>query len=116
MGTDLKRLRKRAEKAKMATMQQHVFVCTASDCKSGKDVAKTLKHGIANAGLRAELTVTKTTCMNICKGGGSVVVVYPDGVWYGGVDTGLAKRIVAEHLVGGSPVEDATFLSNPLSR
>jgi (2Fe-2S) ferredoxin len=33
------------------------------------------------------------------------VVVYPEAVWYGGVKPADAEEIVAEHLVGGRPVE-----------
>jgi (2Fe-2S) ferredoxin len=33
------------------------------------------------------------------------VVVYPEGVWYGGVRTEDVQAIVDEHLIGGRPVE-----------
>jgi (2Fe-2S) ferredoxin len=33
------------------------------------------------------------------------VVVYPEGVWYGGVKVEDVPAIVDEHLVGGKPVE-----------
>ncbi|WP_370328449.1 ferredoxin [Euzebya sp.] len=115
MGTDLDKLGKRAVKAKVSTMQRHVLVCTSGDCKPGKDVVKRIKRGIALAGLRAQVSTAKTKCMDICKGKGAIVVVYPDGTWYGGVDEDLADRIVAEHLVGGRPVAEAVFLHNPLT-
>ena len=69
---------------------------------------------MALARLRAEVSVVRTKCMDICKGKGAVVVVYPEGTWYGGVDVDLAERIVAAHLVEGREVAEAVFLRNPL--
>lgn len=114
MADDLGTLRKRADKARISGMQRHVLVCTSSDCEPGGEVVKRIKKGIAAAGLRTEVSTAKTKCLSICKGKGAIVVVYPDGVWYGGVDEALADRIVTEHLVGGAPVAEAVFLHNPL--
>lgn len=109
-----KKLAQRADKAKLSTMQRHVLVCTDSDCKGGSAVAKRIKKGVAAARLRAEVSTSKVECLSICKGGGAVVVVYPEGTWYGGVDVDVADRIVSEHLIGGTPLSDEAFLINPL--
>jgi (2Fe-2S) ferredoxin len=114
MATDTDQLRKRAEKARASAMRRHVLVCTSGDCAPGKAVVKRIKKGIAAARLRTEVSTAPVKCFEICKGKGTIVVVYPDGIWYGGVDEDLADRIVAEHLVGGVPVADAVFLENPL--
>ena len=50
----------------------------------------------------------ETPCLGVCAGG-PIVVVYPDGVWYGGVTPSLLERIVVEHLRDGRVVEDAVF-------
>jgi (2Fe-2S) ferredoxin len=36
---------------------------------------------------------------------GPVVVVYPDGVWYGGVKQEDVEEIFESHFVNGKPVE-----------
>jgi (2Fe-2S) ferredoxin len=42
-----------------------------------------------------------------------MVVVYPDDVWYAGVRSADATRIVAEHLQGGHPVDALRFVAPP---
>ena len=49
--------------------------------------------------------VTHTGCQFPCNQA-PVVSVQPDDVWYGGVDPDAARRIVRDHLVAGTPVED----------
>ncbi len=46
---------------------------------------------------------TKTLCNGRCDDG-PIVIVQPDGLWYKHVDPSAARRLVAEHLEGGTPV------------
>ena len=50
----------------------------------------------------------ETPCLGTCTGG-PIVVVYPEGIWYGGVTPELLERIVVEHLKEGRVVEEAVF-------
>jgi len=99
----------------MGQYRYHVFVCTSGkDCpkKASEDVHKALKKAVAAAGLKGLVRVNHAGCMNQC-GHGPMVVVYPEDTWYAGVDVDGANRIVREHLIGGTPVEDYRYVAPP---
>ena len=92
--------------SKLRKISGHVLVCKHKTClrQGGKGAARALKRAIKERGLGKQVMLTKVKCLDQC-GRGPVVVVYPDGVWYGGVDEGCAREIVAEHLEHGRAVE-----------
>lgn len=107
------KLHARATKKRLTSMRRHVLVCVGDDCEGGK-VVKRLRKLTAAAGIRADVTVTKSTCLHLCKGG-PIMVVYPEGTWYAGVDERAVDRIVHEHLVEGRVVERYAFMTNALT-
>ena len=100
----------------MPGLELHVFVCTnrrpADDprgcCadKGAEAVLAALKRELSAHRLTKRGTVRANVagCLGTCARGVSVVV-YPAGVWYGGVQAEDVPAIVAQHLVGGEPVE-----------
>ena len=48
---------------------------------------------------------SKVDCLRYCQGG-PVLLVWPEGIWYGGVTPERIERIVADHLLGDRPVDD----------
>lgn len=93
--------------------KKHIFVCVqnrpvghprgscqAKDSPSVFDAFATeLRKRLPDAPFR----LTNTGCLGPCDHGASVVV-YPDGVLYGGVSAEDVPEIVAEHVEGGTPV------------
>lgn len=51
---------------------------------------------------------TKADCLRVCEQG-CIAVVYPEGTWYANLDIEKLDRVIDEHLVGGSPVDDLVF-------
>jgi (2Fe-2S) ferredoxin len=51
---------------------------------------------------------SEAPCLGVC-GGGPIVAVYPEGVWYAAVTPELLERIVVEHLKRGRIVSEAVF-------
>ena len=98
----------------MAPFERHVFVCQNSrpegaprpSCtKDGKsDLLPQLQQFTKAAGLGGKVRINKSGCLDQCEHG-PMVVVYPDAIWYGGVQPGDAEEIVNEHLLNGRPVE-----------
>jgi len=99
----------------MGQYRHHVFVCTSGKtCPLARSaqVHATLKREVVAAGIRDAVRVNHSGCMNQC-GHGPMVVVYPDDIWYAGVDEAGARRIVAEHLIGGRVVADYLYVAPP---
>jgi len=98
----------------MERYSRHVLVCTGGFCspnRGGRELYALLPSLLEREGLLFGPTRVKrgeTPCLGVCSGG-PIVVVYPDGVWYGGVTPALLDRIVREHLRDGRVVEDAVF-------
>jgi (2Fe-2S) ferredoxin len=98
----------------MAPFEKHVFICTndrpadhpRGSCGSaaGDVLHKTFKQALAERGLGRTIRANRSGCLDQCEHG-HTVVVYPDGVWYGGVTPADVAEIVEVHLAGGQPVE-----------
>ena len=93
--------------------QKHVFVCLherdkddeKGDCasKGAEKLLKSLKKELKQRGLAHDIRANKSGCLDNCSRGCSLVV-YPEGVWYGGVTEDDVPDLV-DHLAGGAPVE-----------
>lgn len=99
----------------MGQYSRHVFVCTSGkNCaaQGSADTFKFLKDALRDAGVADRVRVNHAGCMAQC-GHGPMVVVYPEDVWYDGVDVPAAGRILEEHLLGGRPVEALRYVAPP---
>ncbi len=72
----------------MGQYRTHVFVCTSGEtCPTQGDVEQFVKHLRAEAvkaGLKDDVRINKAGCFSQC-GHGPMLVIYPDDVWYAGV-------------------------------
>jgi (2Fe-2S) ferredoxin len=91
----------------------HVFVCEnvrppedprgCCGAKGSAAVRQAFNEELRQRGLKGSVRANAAGCLDACAHGPSVVV-YPDGVWYGGVRPEDVPEIVERHLVGGEPV------------
>jgi len=92
----------------------HLFICenrrpeadARGSCaaRGGEVVRQAFKAELARRGLHGEIRANAAGCLDACAQG-PVVVVYPEGVWYGRVRPEDVAEIVESHLVRGEPVE-----------
>ncbi|HEV8614726.1 MAG TPA: (2Fe-2S) ferredoxin domain-containing protein [Methylomirabilota bacterium] len=96
----------------MGQYDVHVFVCTSGEtCPTQGDVEKFVKYlrgEVAKAGRHQDVRVNKAGCFSQC-GHGPMIVVYPDNVWYAGVQEADLPEIVQSHILGGKPVQRLVY-------
>ena len=61
------------------------------------------KKALKERGLAGRMRANAAGCLDACANG-ICVVVYPEGVWYGGVTPGDVTEIVERHMIGGEVV------------
>ncbi|MCG7865287.1 MAG: ferredoxin [gamma proteobacterium symbiont of Stewartia floridana] len=98
----------------MPKPKKHVFVCVQSrpmghprpSCsqKNCAEVAEEFYGQLQQRQLFDQIQVTTTSCLGPCSEGPSVLV-YPEGIMYGGVSKQDVAAIYDEHLLNDQPVE-----------
>ncbi|WP_435626910.1 (2Fe-2S) ferredoxin domain-containing protein [Candidatus Ferrigenium straubiae] len=98
----------------MGKPKKHVFICTQSrpedhprgSCaaKGSGAVLQEFMQQFEKRQLWGRYAVAGTSCLGTC-GTGPSVLVYPEGVMYGGVKPEDVNAIIEEHLLGDKPVE-----------
>jgi (2Fe-2S) ferredoxin len=98
----------------MPPYTRHIFVCTnlrsadnPKGCcalKGSEAVLDRFKEELHQRGLKGRMRANASGCLDACAFGTSVVV-YPEGVWYGGVQVTDVVEIIDSHLLGDRPVE-----------
>lgn len=105
-------------KPKMGQYKRHLLVCVGPRCTEegeSQELFDMLGEKFKAASIdKGDLRVkrTRTQCFATCKSG-PVVCVQPDGVWYFNITEANLDRIIAEHFVGGVPVEDLIYHRGP---
>ena len=93
---------------------RHIFICTnqrepghARGCcreKGSEEVRERMKAALKERGLHGKMRANAAGCLDACEYG-TAMVIYPDGVWYGGVTVDDVNEIIESHLLNDVPVE-----------
>ncbi len=99
----------------MVTPKYHVFICTSCringtqkgycHTKGSVDIVQRFMEEVEDRDLSSDVMISNTGCFGICDRG-PIVVVYPEGVWYGGVKPEDVETIVEKHFENGEVVKE----------
>jgi (2Fe-2S) ferredoxin len=94
--------------------EKHIFICVNQrepgaarrSCGEahGLEIVDAFKKRLKELNLPIKLRAQKAGCLDICDFG-QTVVVYPEGVFYVGVEQGDVEEIIQEHIIHNRPVE-----------
>ena len=98
----------------MENPNHHIFVCSSSRIngqqqgvclkKDSVQILSKFMEEIEDRDLGDEVSLTNTGCFANCEAG-PIVLVYPEGVWYGQVTPGDVEEIMDSHIENGEVVE-----------
>ena len=98
----------------MPSYNKYVFICenmrdpsNPKGCcglKGGSDLKKILKHKLAEKGLIKTFRANSAGCLDVCEHG-PVMVIYPEGIWYGNVKQSDLSEIIENTLLNDQPVK-----------
>lgn len=99
----------------MSQFTHHIFVCCnqrepghARGCcdPAGSEALRArFKAEIERRGLKPLVRANYAGCLDQCERG-PTVVIYPQAIWYGGVQIDDVPRIVEETIVGGRVIDE----------
>ena len=93
----------------MGRFQKHIFICNnqrkeddprgCCASRGSLDLLDHLKQRVHKCGLKGKVRVNKAGCLDACEYG-PTLVVYPDDVWYQGVQAEDVQEIIDSHIKG----------------
>src|SRR4030043_1959494 len=102
----------------MATkvFRSHILMCAGTACVScgSMKVRGRVEKEIKDRGLSEEVKVVITGCNGFCAEG-PIMVVYPEGIFYGKLKPEHMPLIVEEHILNGRPVP-SLFYKAPITK
>lgn len=99
----------------MPKFTHHIFVCCnqrqpghgrgCCDPEGSETLRGLFKTEIKRLGLKPNVRANRAGCLDQCEQG-PTVVIYPQEIWYGGVQADDVPRIVQETIVEGRVIEE----------
>jgi (2Fe-2S) ferredoxin len=108
----------------MPPFTHHIFVCCnrrepghargCCDPQGSEALRGALKAELKTRKLGPLVRANHAGCLDQCERG-PTVVIYPQGIWYGGVQLADVARIVEETIVGGKIIADLRIPDDQLN-
>jgi (2Fe-2S) ferredoxin len=98
----------------MARFERHIFICTnerpaghPKGCcreKGSEEIRAALKSGLKRCGVAGIVRANASGCLDACEFG-VTIVIYPEGIWYGGVTLADVPQIIERTVLNGEVIE-----------
>jgi (2Fe-2S) ferredoxin len=108
----------------MPPFTSHIFVCCnqrgdghprgCCDPEGSENLRSLFKAEVKQRDLGPSVRANKAGCLDQCEFG-PAVVIYPQGIWYGGVQPEDVPRIIEETVVHGRVLEDLVISDDLLN-
>jgi (2Fe-2S) ferredoxin len=93
---------------------KHIFICINQRAEGahrkscgeahGMEIVEAFKKKLKELNLPIKLRAQKSGCLDICDFG-QTIVIYPEGIFYAGVELSDVDEIIHEHIVNDRVVE-----------
>lgn len=98
----------------MSKLTKHIFICeNRRDPQSGRpscgqhdssELRQKMKQILKEKKLHKQFRANSAGCLDVCQHG-PAMVIYPEGIWYGGVCPGDIEEIVDKSILGQQVIE-----------
>ena len=106
----------------MLKFDKHIFICTNQrvgkpgekpSCGEthGMEIVEAFKKKLKDKKLPTQVRAQRAGCLDICSYG-QTIAVYPEGVFYVGVELKDVDEIIEEHIVNNRPVKRLVLTSD----
>jgi (2Fe-2S) ferredoxin len=93
--------------------EKHIFICANQKAEGkaccghdqGLVLVEKFREVLAEKGLKGKIRAQRSGCLDACTKG-PALVIYPEGTYYGAVTPDDVERIVDQHIIGNSIVEE----------
>jgi len=88
-------------------VKRKIVVCSGTACTDpgGKKIEPELRRILKERGVEELVEIEEAVAYGLC-GNCPMIVIEPDGVFYGRLNAEKLERVVGEHIVGGKPVKE----------
>ena len=93
---------------------KHIFICTNERSPEsgrkfcgethGEEIVEAFRKKLKEKNLTIQVRAQRAGCLDVCNYG-QTIAIYPDGIFYIGVELSDVNEIIEEHIIHNRPVQ-----------